>query len=348
MRVKTYTFDDVRKGMEVLKEQFGPDTIIVDVKQNVANGNGTAKSGCEISIALDEDPFVSMENNLGDVRKKTEAIWSDAAKYLSDRLLSIESDMLTDRLKAYPTTLKILYDRMLRSGLDRYIALSLVSEVFAEMGSLSENSMKAVFVLKAKLGKRINLCNVMSDDASIALIGPTGSGKTEAAKKLALAMKEEGLDPLIIAYDPVKRGTYSEYINFSGKAGIPVQFASHAEDLKTQVQSGNEKKIIDITGHGAHQREALQCLPGMRKLAVFPAGARDEAIDQYLGVMNYVSIAGLIFTKLDEYDRFGTVCNTVLRLERPIAALTGGIEVKDIVVPGPDTFGTVLIEGRTW
>ncbi len=41
------------------------------------------KNGCEISIALDNDPSVTMENNLGDVRKKTEAIWSDAAKYLS-------------------------------------------------------------------------------------------------------------------------------------------------------------------------------------------------------------------------------------------------------------------------
>lgn len=348
MRVKTYTFEDVRKGMGALKEQFGPDTIIVDVKHNIAHGNGAATGGCEISIALDDDPFVAMENNLGDIRKKTEAVWSDAAKYLSDRLLSIESDMLTDRLKAYPTTLKVLYDRMLRTGLDRYVALSLVSEVFAEMGSFSENSLKSVFALKARLGKRISLCTVISDDASTALIGPTGSGKTEAAKKLALVMKEKGLDPLIIAYDPVKRGTYSEYINFSGKTGIPVQFASHAGDLKTQVQSGNEKKIIDITGHSAHQREALQCLPGMRKLAVFPAGARDEAIDDYLGTLSHWSIAGLIFTKLDEYDRFGTVCNTVLRLGRPIAALTGGMEGEHIVIPGPETFGTILIEGKTW
>ena len=348
MRVKTYTFEDVRTGMEVIKEQFGPDTIIVDIKQNVMNGSKTAQNCCEISIALDNDPLVTMDNSLGEVRKKTEAVWSDAAKYLSDRLLSIESDMLTDRLKNYPTTLKVLYEKMLRSGLDRYLALSLVSEVFAEMGSLSENSLKAAFMLKSRLGKRISLCTVMSDDASTALIGPTGSGKTEAAKKLALAMKEEGLDPLIIAYDPVKRGTYSEYINFSGKTGIPVQFASHAGDLKTQVQNGNEKKIIDITGHSVHQREAVQCLPGMRKLAVFPAGARDEAVDQYLSAMSYVSIAGLIFTKLDEYDRFGTVCNTIVRLKRPIAALIGGPEAKDIVIPGPGTFGTMLIEGKTW
>ncbi len=348
MRVKTYTFEDVRKGMEILKEQFGPDTIIVDVKHNTANGNGTEGCGCEISIALDDDPFTAMENNLGDIRKKTEAIWSDAAKYLSDRLVSIETDMLTDRLKAYPTALKVLYDRMVRSGLDRYVALSLVSEVFAEMGSLSENSLKSAFMLKSRLGKRISLCKVMSAGASIALIGPTGSGKTETAKKLAAAMKEEGLDPVIIAFDPVKRGTYSEYINFSGKTSIPVQFISNAADLRNGAQDEQGARIVDITGHITHQRDAVQYLPGMKKLVVIPAGARDEAIDHYLGIMNYVSIEGLVFTKLDEYDRFGTVCNTILRLNRPIAALTGGTEAKDIVVPGPDTFGTILIEGKTW
>lgn len=348
MRVKTYSFEDVRKGMEVIKEQFGPDTIIVDVKQNGANGNGAPKNGCEISIALDNDPFAAMENNLEDVRKKTEAIWSDAAKFLSDRLLTIESDMLTDRLKTYPTSLKVLYDRMVRSGLDRYTAWSLVAEVFAEMGSLAENSLKAVFVLKAKLGKRISLCNVVSSGESIILLGPTGSGKTEAAKKLALSMKQEGLYPTIIAYDPVKRGTYSEYINFSGKTEVPVQFSSYVDDLKRQVQNEVGKKIIDVTGHIAHQQEVLQALPGMRRLAVFPAGARDEAIDHYLGMVNYSSIAGLIFTKIDEYERFGTVCNTILRLGMPVAALTRGLEPGDVLIPAPETFGTILVEGRTW
>lgn len=347
MRVKTYSFEDVRKGMEVIKEQFGPDTIIVDVKQNTVNGNGAAKNGCEISIALDNDPFAAMENSIGDIRKKTETIWSDAAKYLSERLTSIESDMLTDRLKVYPATLKVLYDRMLRSGLDRYVALSLVSEVFAEMGSLAENSLKSVFVLKAKLGKRINLYNAVSTDESIVLTGPTGSGKTEAAKKLALAIKEKNGCPTIIAYDPVKRGTYAEFISFSGKTGIPFHFAANSEELRSVVRTETGKKIIDLTGHLNYQREALQYLPGTKKLAVFPAAARDEAIDHYLGMMNY-SLAGMVFTKLDEFDRFGTVCNTVLRLLRPIAALTGGMDLKDIVVPGPDTFGTILIEGKTW
>ncbi len=162
MKVKTYTFDDIRKGMDVIKEQFGPDTIIMDIKQNSHNGNGWTKKGCEISIAVENDPAATVETDLGEIRKKTEAIWSDAARYLTERLVSIETDMLLDRLKAYPMPLKILHDRLVRAGLDRHVTMSLLSEVFAEIGSIAENSTKALFFTKAKLGKHISLCDIMA------------------------------------------------------------------------------------------------------------------------------------------------------------------------------------------
>ena len=38
MRVRTYSFDDIRKGMDSIKEQYGPDTIIMDIKQNNLDG----------------------------------------------------------------------------------------------------------------------------------------------------------------------------------------------------------------------------------------------------------------------------------------------------------------------
>ena len=66
MKVKTYTFDDIRKGMDVIKEQFGPDTIIMDIKQNNLNGDGWTKKACEISIAVDNEPIATLETDLGE------------------------------------------------------------------------------------------------------------------------------------------------------------------------------------------------------------------------------------------------------------------------------------------
>lgn len=346
MKVRTYTFDDIRKGMDVIKEQFGPDTIIMDIKQNNLNGDGWTKKACEISIAVDNEPVATLETDIGNVRKQTEAIWSDAARYLTDRLTTIETDMLIDRLKIYPSPLRVLHDKLLRSGLDRHMCMTLVSEVYAEIGNIAENTSKALFFLKAKLGNRIDLCDVMIPEESLLLIGPAGSGKTETAKRLAAAMDARELNPSIIAYDPVRKGTYTDLSDFSQKTGIPSQFVTTLEDLRKKVHEGSGKKIIDITGQMAFQGRVVEQFRGMKKIAVFSAGTRDETVSHYLSIMDAASISGLIFTRLDEQDRLGYMCNTILRFERPIAALTRGIGASDIIIPDHETFGKMLIEGR--
>ena len=43
MRVRTHSYEDIREGMEKIREIYGPDTIIVDIKHNNHNGHGWSK-----------------------------------------------------------------------------------------------------------------------------------------------------------------------------------------------------------------------------------------------------------------------------------------------------------------
>ena len=99
MRVRTYSFDDIKKGMDSIKEQYGPDTIIMDIKQNNLDGHGWSKKGCEISIAVEDQPATAQDDYLLEMRRSTEAVWQHTTQYLNERLIPIESEMVRDRMR---------------------------------------------------------------------------------------------------------------------------------------------------------------------------------------------------------------------------------------------------------
>ncbi len=72
----------------------------MDIKQNDHNGNGWTKR-MRISIAVENDPAVWPEP-IREIRKKAEYIWSDAARYLTERLVSIRTDMLSTGSRPIP------------------------------------------------------------------------------------------------------------------------------------------------------------------------------------------------------------------------------------------------------
>jgi flagellar biosynthesis GTPase FlhF len=204
MRVRTYSFDDIKKGMESIKAQYGPDTIIMDIKQNNSDGYGWSKKACEISIAVEDQSTASQDDYLLEMRRSTEAVWQYTTKCLSERLGSIESEMIRDRMKTYPISLKVLFDKMVKGGFNAYLAMELVSEVFTDVGHLVENSTKTLFFLKNAIAKRMKTCSLKDLQGPLVVLGPTGAGKTETVKKLSKMASEKEMPVSILAFDPVK------------------------------------------------------------------------------------------------------------------------------------------------
>ena len=345
MRVRTYSFDDIRRGMDSIKEQYGPDTIIMDIKQNNLDGYGWSKKGCEISIAVEDQPATAQDDYLLELRRGTEAVWQHTTKYLSERLTSMESEIIRDRIKTYPISLKVLFDKMVTGGFNTHLALELVSEVYTEVGHLTENSTKTIFFLKNALAKRMKAYPMMDSQEPLVVLGPTGAGKTETVKKLSKMVSEKGTPVSILAFDPVKKSSYDELLAFSESTGVPFQFSTNLEDLLIKIRQAAGKLFIDLTGQIDIQRRIIDRLGEFKKIIVIPAGARDDKIEQYIKTFQNCNIAGLVFSKLDEEERLGNFCYSVLMLNRPVCFMTKGIKLNDILPYEKETFSRILIEG---
>ncbi len=181
MKIKTYVFDDVKEGMKKIKEEHGVDTIIVDIKNNGATPSG---KGCEISVAVEGDRAIQGDD-LEDLRRKMEAVWDQNIRYTAGKVNSMEMEMIRDRVKAYPLPLRVVFDRMVKNGFETQSAISIVSEVYCSLGPFAEDSPKAGFFVRRMISSRIKVHNPILSNAPILIMGPSGAGKTETAKKLA-------------------------------------------------------------------------------------------------------------------------------------------------------------------
>jgi len=186
MRIKTYVFEDVKKGMERIKEEFGPNAIIVDVKHN---GKIMSRQTCEISVAV--ETAESREDDPVEFRRKAEDVWSYTTKLLIEKLSTVESEIIRDRAMSYPLPLRILFDKMVKNGFDPKLAVSMISEVYSEIGKLADDSMKANYYLKKVISQRIKIRDIIQTDEPLLMLGLTGAGKTRTTKKLANMLKKK-------------------------------------------------------------------------------------------------------------------------------------------------------------
>lgn len=344
MRVKTYVFSDLKEGMELIKAEYGSDTMIVDIKNN---GKKMGRNACEISIAVDDgtgDEAVDDE----DVRRKTEAMWNHALGLMRERLTGIEDEMIRERTKGYPLPLRILFDKLVKNGFDRHLALSMVSDVYGEIGSAAEDSVKANHHLKRVLERKIKTCDVTEGEEPLLMLGPSGAGKTQTTKKIArlFAAKEKAVS--ILAYDPVAKGSYDDLMSFSEKNGIPFSFTTNEEDIGPIVERNKRRTIIDVAGYEELQRRVTANLTGVLKLIVLPAGARDDKVKNYCGRFGDPEKTVIGFTKLDEDESLGHLGHNLIHLGYPVCVLTTGIGIDDLLLPDHDSFYKILLEGNTW
>jgi flagellar biosynthesis GTPase FlhF len=343
MKIKTYVFEDIKEGIERIKEEYGSDTIILDIKNNSTN----SRKSCEISIGLEDDPGFE-EDTTEVVRKKTEEIWSHTTKLLSEKIIGLELEIVRDRVKQYPLPLKVFFEKMRKNGFDIHLAVSMISEIYGEIGTLANDIAKANFFFRNAIAKRIKICDIVNSNGHILMLGPTGAGKTQTAKKLSKLISNMEQDVSILAYDPARKGCWDEHIIFSKSNGIPFSFASNEEDLFKKIAKDRIRKIIDISGYIDLQKRVVTRLKDVNKIILLPAGARDEKIRNYCDRFSDSNIAGIVFTKLDEEETLGHICHNLIFLEQPVCCLTTGMDIGDVLTPNYETFYKILLEGNIW
>jgi len=177
---------------------------------------------------------------------------------------------------------------------------------------------------------------VFSSSEALALLGPTGAGKTATICKLAtLYVLESGLKDLaVISTDAFRMGATDELSRLCQILEIPLHVVDGHEQLAQLLThySGQRKVLIDTAGlvssDGAWSLQCktlLEASQNIKHLLVLATTHQLQVHQKAIEDYGQLPLQGCVLTKLDECERLAESLNAVIQSQLPVAYVTKGM-----------------------
>jgi flagellar biosynthesis protein FlhF len=177
----------------------------------------------------------------------------------------------------------------------------------------------------------------------VALVGPTGVGKTTTIAKLAANFKlRAGLRIGLITLDSYRIAAADQLRTYAEIIGISMRAAANVRELRAAMDefSDLDLVLVDTAGHNPNddlQRQELKNLLAEAQAdevhLVLSLAASSQTIARTIEKFSDVPINSLILTKLDESPGLGQLLEVWPELTLPISYLTTGQDVPNDIEP---------------
>jgi flagellar biosynthesis protein FlhF len=172
----------------------------------------------------------------------------------------------------------------------------------------------------------------------VALVGPTGVGKTTTIAKLAAmyTMKKK-LKVALVTTDTFRAGAVEQLKTYAKVLRLPMEVAATAKELEKALAGHADKDLIliDTTGKSPREREKqddMKSLLGgfdIEYHLCVAATTRDSELENIIDQFQALPVQRLLFTKLDESRQLGCMVNLQIRNKLPLSYFTHGQRVPE-------------------
>ena len=173
----------------------------------------------------------------------------------------------------------------------------------------------------------------------VALLGPTGAGKTTTIAKLAAryAARHGARDVALVSADNERAGAREQLHVLGRRLGVTVCDADGPEALTHALEQLADYPLVlvDTAGHGLRDRALLRQIlwvraaSNVRSLLVLPANAHPADLGELLRRYRPAAPEAVILTKLDESIRPGAALSVLVQHNLPMAYTTSGQRVPE-------------------
>ena len=186
------------------------------------------------------------------------------------------------------------------------------------------------------LGKEVSPLDYSGRPNLIMMLGLQGSGKTTSSAKLAVKLKKENRNPLMVACDVYRPAAITQLTALGEQIGVEV-YSEDSKDVQAIIQNainyanenGFNTLILDTAGRLQIDTEMMaelllidRIFHPAEKLLVVDSMTGQEAVNVAENFDAQLGVTGLVLTKLDGDSRGGAALSVVYCTHKPIK-LTG-------------------------
>jgi len=189
----------------------------------------------------------------------------------------------------------------------------------------------------------------------IALVGPTGVGKTTTVAKLAATFKlKQGRDVALITLDTYRIAAVDQLKTYAGILGVPLEIVTTPDEMAAAVarHAHRDGVLIDTAGRSQRDNDRLTELAALVRAAnphethlVLSSTATQRVLLETVERFSAIQTDRIIFTKLDEAVTFGTLINIASKVNKKLSYLTTGQEVPHQIEAGKAARLAALVMG---
>jgi len=348
MKLKRYLAPTMRKAMILVRDELGDDAVIMSTRNT--------PDGVELVAAIDPE---------AQQYKEASQLSTTRSSYVSSELSSDagmrghgEMAKMADELKAVKQLLEnqlsglawnqtenqdpnkiALIKRLVKIGIGCDLAQKLVSKVDAK----NDQAWREILA-HIELMVPIDEKDIIESGGTIALVGPTGVGKTTTIAKIAsrFVMRNSPNQIALVTTDCYKIGAQAQLKTFAELMGVPVHVVSSDGEMLSLLSALASKKLILIDTAGISQKDIRLSqqltkqragVTHIRNYLVISAATQLSVMNDIVKSFGEVGLKGCILTKVDEALQLGNVLTVLIEHQLSLSYLSGGQRVPEDLEP---------------
>jgi flagellar biosynthesis protein FlhF len=352
MSVAKFVAANGREALRQVREAMGPDAVVLS--------NRTVDGGVEIVAMRDTDlgaisgsaqvfvppapppvPEVfqpAAQEVIGDLRGELQSMRALIERQMSGigahSVPAAGGDPLRDSL----------FEWLVGAGFSGQLARTLLSRL-----PVGHDRPAAMSWIRQEIASKVP---VLSDEDALfgqggvlALVGPTGVGKTTTTAKLAARfVLKHGAEKLaLLTTDSFRIGAHEQLRIYGDILGVPVHAVKDASDLRIALSALAQKHLVIIDTVGMSQRdrnlsEQIAMLAGapapVQRVLLLNGASHGDTLNEVVHAYRNDAtpgggVDGCIISKLDEATHLGSVLDVVIRHRLPVFYASTGQRVPE-------------------